>query len=274
MPIVRVNDLDLFYQDDDFADPWIPHETVFIQHGFGRNGNFFRAWVPWFARQYRVTRMDLRGCGQSGDPGPDHRYSLDGFLADFTGFLEALQIDRVHYVGESLGGIIGAAAAARHPERFQSLTLISTPVRVNENSRATFAVGYPSWQEALRSLGMKGWWMRAREATGELTGNPATDDYWASEFARTPVHVAVAISEAVPGVSLADLLPQITVPTLILTPGGSAHTSRDEQAEIARLIPSAQQRVYEGANHSMYHLLPDLLSQDTLSFIRSVGSRP
>ena len=274
MPTVRVNEIDLFYQEDDFADPWIPHETVFIQHGFGRNGNFFRAWVPWFGRQYRVIRMDLRGCGRSGDPGPDYRYSLDGFLADFTGFLEALQVDRVHYVGESLGGIIGAAAAARHPERFQSLTLISTPVRVNENSRATFAVGYPSWQEALRSVGMKGWWMRAREATGELTGNPAIDDYWSIEFARTPVHVAVAISEAVPGVSLADLLPQITVPTLILTPGGSAHTSRDEQAEIARLIPSAQQRVYEGANHSMYHLLPDLLAQDTLSFIRSVGSGP
>lgn len=271
MPTVRVNNIDLFYQEDNYSDPWLPAETVFIQHGFGRNGNFFRAWVPWLARQYRVIRMDLRGCGRSGDPGPDYQYSLDGFLADFTGFLDALGVDRVHYVAESLGGIIGAAAAARHPDRFRSLTLISTPVHVNENSRQTFALGYPTWQEALRTLGMKGWWMRAREATGELTNDAAQDDYWSSEFARTPVHVAVAISQAVPGVNIAEFLPEIRVPTLMLTPGASAHTSAEEQAEIGRLIPGAVQRVYPGANHSMYHLLPDMLAVDTVSFIRAAA---
>lgn len=272
MPTVQVNGIDLFYQDDSYADPWQPHETIFVQHGFSRNGNFFRAWVPWLAREYRVIRMDLRGCGQSGDPGPDYQYSLDGFLADFFGFLDALGIDRVHYVAESLGGIIGAAAAARHPERFRSLTLISTPVRVNENSRGIFAVGYPTWQDALRELGMKGWWMKAREVTGELTGNPAADDYFATEFARTPVHVAIAISQAVPGVNIAEFLPQIQVPTLMLTPGDSPHTSAEEQAEISRLIPGAQQRIYPGATHSMYHLIPDQLAADTLGFIKSVGA--
>lgn len=271
MPTVPVGDTELFYQEDDFADPWVPHETVFLQHGFGRNSNFFRAWVPWLARQYRVIRMDLRGCGRSKDPGPDYQYTLEGFLNDFFGFLDALGIDRVHYLAESLGGIIGAAAAAERPERFKSLTLISTPVRVNENSRGIFAVGYPSWQAALQTLGMKGWWMKAREATGELTGDPAQDEYWSNEFARTPAHVAIAISRAVPGVTLADLLPRISVPTLMLSPSNSAHTSNEEQAEIARIVPGARQKVYPGANHSMYHLLPDRLAADTLAFLREVS---
>lgn len=272
MPRVKVGDADLFYQDDSFADPWQPHDTVVIQHGFSRNGNFFRAWVPWLSREYRVLRMDLRGCGQSGDPGPDYQYTLDGFLQDFFGFLDAREIEKVHYVGESLGGIIGAAAAAERPERFHSLTLISTPVRVNENSRSIFAVGYPTWQDALRELGMKRWWMKAREATGELTGDPAKDDYFASEFARTPVHVAVAISRAVPGVTIRDYLPRISVPVLMLSPESSAHSSADEQAEIARLIPGVRQITYPGANHSMYHLIPDVLAWDTLQFIRSVAA--
>src|SRR4030067_2517101 len=122
MPTVRVADVDLFYQADDFAAPGVQHDTVFIQHGYGRNSNFFRGWVPWLAREYRVVRMDLRGCGRSADPGPDYRYSLDGFLGDFIGFLNALEIDQVHYIGESLGGISGGAAAALYPQRFKSLT--------------------------------------------------------------------------------------------------------------------------------------------------------
>ena len=106
MPAVKAGDIDLFYQDDDFADPWVKHDTVFIQHGFGRNSNFFRGWVPWLARHYRVIRMDLRGHAGSGDPGPDYRFSADGFLRDFIGFLDVLKIDKVHYIGESLGGLI------------------------------------------------------------------------------------------------------------------------------------------------------------------------
>ncbi len=82
MPTVRVGDIDLYYQDHDFADPWTEHETVFMGHGFGRNSNFFRGWVPWLAREYRVIRMDTRGCGRSGDPGPDYRFTVDDLLHD------------------------------------------------------------------------------------------------------------------------------------------------------------------------------------------------
>jgi 3-oxoadipate enol-lactonase len=271
MPTVHVGDIDLFYQDDDFADPWAAHDTVFLQHGLGRNSNFWRAWVPWLARDYRVLRMDLRGFDRSGDPGPDYRYSAQGLLDDFVGFLDACEIERVHYIGESAGGIIGAAAAARYPERFRSLTLVSTPVRVKpEATGKVLALDFPSWQDAMLSLGMKEWWLRTRAALGELTGDPARDEYYADECARTPVHIVVAFSLFAPTVSLATILPEIAAPTLMLTPGSSAHTSREEQDSIARSIPNVRQRVYEGAKHGMFYLMPDLLAQDTLAFLRSL----
>jgi 3-oxoadipate enol-lactonase len=70
MPLLRSCASDLFYRDDDFADPWQAHDVVMLQHGFGRSGNMYHGWVPHLSRDFRVLRMDLRGTGQSADPGP------------------------------------------------------------------------------------------------------------------------------------------------------------------------------------------------------------
>jgi pimeloyl-ACP methyl ester carboxylesterase len=58
--------------------------------------------VPLLARHYRVIRRDMRGHGQSADPGLNHAWPAEELLTDIKGFLDALNLDRVHYVGESM----------------------------------------------------------------------------------------------------------------------------------------------------------------------------
>src|SRR5947208_2188933 len=123
MPTVNVNGNDLFYADDDFAEPWRPHDAILMQHYILGNHTEYRAWVPILAREFRVIRMDRRGNGYSAKPPPGYQYTLEDLLADFVGFLDALGLERVHYIGQSLGGVLGAAFAARHPERVKSLVL-------------------------------------------------------------------------------------------------------------------------------------------------------
>lgn len=271
MPTAKVGDAVLYYQDDDFADPWVRHDAVFIQHGFGRNSNFFRAWVPWLSRHLRVIRMDLRGHAGSADPGPEYRFTDQGFHRDFLGLLDELRLDKVHYIGESLGGIIGATAAAQHPQRFRSLTLVSTPMQIPDNSRRlALSLGYSSWGDAILKLGMRQWWMTMRNSTGELTGNAAMDEYFAGEFARTPAHIGYALTLLPRSLDLAEILAKIPIPTLLLVPGGGTKTPQEVQAEMARSIPNCRMKIYEGAKHSMYHLTPDPLAQDALAFIRSL----
>ena len=269
MPKIRVLDTELFYQDDDFADAWAPHDTVFMQHGLCRNSNFWRPWVPTLAREFRVVRMDARGCGQSADPGPGQEYTTEGWVKDFIGFLDAMDIEKVHYVGESVGGIIGAASAAAHPERFHSLTLCSTPIHIGGDTDARLSFGYANQTEAFKNMGLKAWWMGSKGTSGQLAKDPRQDDYLSDEFARTPVHVAGAIARWVVTASLADLLPLIKVPTLVLSPGASPITSEDQQKHFASLIPTAQQKVFPGAAHGMYYQIPDIVAKDTLEFIRS-----
>ncbi len=268
---VEINGFTAFYQDDDFSDPWRPRETVMLQHGYCRNGNFYRAWVPHLARERRVVRMDMRGMGRSSDPGPDYAYSLDGLAADAIAFLDALGIERVHYVGESLGALTGVAAAATYPERFASLTLVGAPLAIQPRTSTAMATGYPTWVEAIETLGMHGHWLETRKALNEFSDDPPKNAYFAGEFARTPVHVATALARVIPGASIAEYAPRVTAPVLLIAPAQSTHTDAAQQSELERLMPHAQLWVYPAPYHGIYYLNPDDLAERTQAFLREVS---
>ncbi|HVA39921.1 MAG TPA: alpha/beta fold hydrolase, partial [Candidatus Binataceae bacterium] len=90
MPKVKANNYEMHYEVDDFTDPWKPADTVWIQHGYGRSSKFWYHWVPPLAGQYRVVRRDMRGHGQSADPGAEYKWTVDALLEDMKGFLDAL----------------------------------------------------------------------------------------------------------------------------------------------------------------------------------------
>jgi pimeloyl-ACP methyl ester carboxylesterase len=149
MPNVIANNDEMHYELDDFTDPWTSAETIVIQHGLGRNARFWYHWVPLLARHYRVIRRDMRGHGQSADPGPSHAWSVEELLTDMKGFLDALNLDRVHYVGESIGGLLDIACTVRWPERFKSLTLCAGASKIPPSVQRHFAVGYADRHAAL-----------------------------------------------------------------------------------------------------------------------------
>ena len=57
MPHARIGDIDIHYEVSDYTDPWLESETVLLHHGFARNLEFWREWVPLLARDYRVVRF-------------------------------------------------------------------------------------------------------------------------------------------------------------------------------------------------------------------------
>src|SRR5436853_122034 len=108
MPRAKVNGFRMHYVLDDFTDPWLPHETVLMHHGFMRSYRWFYGWVPTIARHYRVVRPDARGHGASEAPGWDFEWSLEGLADDVLGLIDHLGLEKVHYIGESFGGLVGA----------------------------------------------------------------------------------------------------------------------------------------------------------------------
>ena len=62
---------------DDFLWPWDRAVPVVMLHGFARNADFWRRWVPYAAESHRVYRPDLRGFGRSDLPPEGYQYRLE-----------------------------------------------------------------------------------------------------------------------------------------------------------------------------------------------------
>jgi pimeloyl-ACP methyl ester carboxylesterase len=265
MPHIRTGDFDCWYVEDCFAEPWREPDAILIQPGFGRNGEYWRSWVPDLARDHRVVRRDMRAHGGSSPGPPGHEWSVEGLADDVVALLDALGLERVHYVGESVGGITGIVLGARHPGRFSSITLVQTPVRLGRGLQDMMRDGYPTWSDALRDLGAGGWVTRNMPA-----GSPRTA--WEREqWDRCDLDALTRLADATLHVDVESYLPEVRVPTLVLAPAESALTSLADQFRIRTAIPDAQIEVFEGRGHNIYLEEPRRCTRRIRRFLQGLG---
>jgi 2-hydroxy-6-oxo-octa-2,4-dienoate hydrolase len=104
-----------------------PGETpVVLVHGSGPGVTAYANWrltIPALAEHHRVLAPDMAGFGFSEKPGD---YGMDGWVRQLVGFLDALDLDQVHLVGNSFGGGLALAVAAQHPHRVDRLVLMGS----------------------------------------------------------------------------------------------------------------------------------------------------
>src|SRR5580704_12918754 len=99
----------------------------------------------------------MRGHGQSSAPPPDHKWSLNELAEDMLAFMDAVGLERVHYLGESIGGIVGILFATRWPERFKSLTICNSPTALRRPEGQASSGTRGSVSKALATEGSRGW---------------------------------------------------------------------------------------------------------------------
>lgn len=118
MPIARVNGVELFYEERGAGVP------IVFSHGLLWSGRMFEAQVAALADRYRCITYDHRGQGRS--PRSPARYDMDDLTADAAALIESLGAAPCHFVGLSMGGMVGLRLALRRPELLRSLTLIES----------------------------------------------------------------------------------------------------------------------------------------------------
>lgn len=258
----------LHYVIDDYTDEWKNAPTIVLQHGFGRSGRFWRSWVPYLSRFYRILRADLRGLGSSPvDFDPAQGITIEDYIGDLVDLVDHLELPSVHYCGESFGGILGMVLAAEHPDRVRTLSLVSSPVSLHEQHQQTFAVGYASREDALRSMGARAW---AAATNGTTRFPPETDprllDWYADEMGRNDVEVMCALYRLLRNASAESFLPRIEAPVLGLYPASGPITSEEQVAALLQGIPHMQLVRLPTRFHSVLTLLPATCAQHVLHF--------
>jgi len=269
MPLLRrTADLSIHYTVDDFTDPWADRPCLILQHGNGRSGRFWYRWVPFLARHYKVVRPDMRGLGQStGRLDPERDISLDALLGDLTALLDHLGAERVHFCGESMGGILGLALAARHPERVRSLSLVATPVFIEDAMKERYALGHGSRIEAMQEMGIREW----VAATTRGTRIPADEEpdlfaWYVDEFAKGDPDVQVAMSQLVNAADASAFLPAVQAPVLGLYPTGGQITSAAQEARLREGLREFELIHLPTPFHMVHLLYPEFCTREVLRF--------
>jgi pimeloyl-ACP methyl ester carboxylesterase len=255
MANVEANGTRLHYVVDDHTPPWRSDvETLYIQHGAGRTLRFWNHWVPPLSARMRVLRRDLRGHGESQVPPPGHAFSLEELVDDTLAFLDALGLEQVHYLGESISGVTGILAAARAPERFASLTICGAAPTVGGRETNALAGGARDLGELLEREGTAGW-VRDVLFPGSIISPGASDaqrDWVVAEYGSTPVHVLQGITGRLSALDLLPVLPTIAVPSLVLAPASSSISPLSGQVAMREAIPDARLAVVESPSHEIY----------------------
>jgi pimeloyl-ACP methyl ester carboxylesterase len=99
-------------------------EPVVLLHGLGATKTEFLPTVPALAPDFRTIAIDLPGFGDSDKPFPA-RYDARFFARWVEALLDALELDRAHLLGHSMGGRVALELGMRHPERLRRLVLMT-----------------------------------------------------------------------------------------------------------------------------------------------------
>lgn len=131
-------------------------DPLILLHGSGPGVTAYANWrgvIPDFAKNFRCYAPDTLGFGYTDFPSDIHGFSMDRWMAHLTGFMDALGIKRAHFIGNSYGGALTLALAARHPERVARIVLMGAaglPFPLTDGLAKVW--GYQPSLDAMRDL--------------------------------------------------------------------------------------------------------------------------
>ena len=266
MPFARIDDtLEMYYEDDDFTDPWRRSETVVLHHGNAKNARLWYAWVPLLARQYRVIRLEARGFGRSTVPPEGYSWSLSSFAADLRGLLDHLELERVHLIGETVGGTISLQFASEYPERLHSVTTCTSPYKF---------VGNPTYLDSynlVRDEGVEAWVRRTadrRLETGEA--DAGHQEWYMGQMAQTQARVVMETLAYLSQQDLTETLQRIETPALVLASEQNARDNPDRTSGMVSLLANGRLGVLPGTSGYVQHSAPERCVQAWMEFARSL----
>lgn len=219
--------------------------VVTLSHALGATLALWDEHVPALTSRFRVLRYDVRGHGGSEVPaGP---YTLEQMADDAHALLGTLGLPRTHFVGMSMGGLIGMVLALRHPEAVASLVLCDTTACYGEALR-------PMWEERIRVAETGGMTEDLIERTMAIWFTPGYDparvERVRAMLRRTSPAAYAAAIRAIGFVDLRPRLGAIRCPTLVVVGGDDPGTTPAMARDIAGRIPGARLEVLPGARHA------------------------
>ena len=237
---IKTNGIDLNYVVEG-SGPWLV-----MSHSLACNLTMWDEQAAALRRNFKVLRFDTRGHGKSD--APSEEYTLDMLADDVHGLLQALGIDHCHWVGLSMGGMIGQTFALKFQDMFSSMVLADTTSRYGSET-------LPLWQSRIKTAQSQG--MEAlidstleRWLTEPFRKNhPEVTARVSAMIRATPIPGYVGCCSAISQINVTERLKEIKCPTLVIVGEKDAGTPVAVSREIHAALPGSELVVIPSASH-------------------------
>ena len=238
---------------------------LILIHGIGASRHSWDGLIRELRADFRCISYDLRGHGLS--PRPEPPYTLDDLVADLEALRRELHVERAHFAGHSLGGMIGPAYAHRYPDRVLSLGLYSTAAfRTDEDAAKVRGV-----VAAMRAQGvapvletLKDRWFTPEFALR----SPEVIRRRMQQVIDTDRDVFLSVFDIYAETEMAPWIATVRQPSLVLTGENDAGCSPRLNRQIAAAMPNAELVLLPALRHAILLEAPQAVAPPVREFLR------
>ena len=243
--------------------PWLT-----MSHSLACNLHMWDEEAKRLSKRYKVLRYDTRGHGASSAPAG--AYTLELLADDLHGLLRALGVQSTHFVGLSMGGMIGQTFALKYPGVFKSLALCDTSSRYPAEAAGLWADRIKTVQaqgmEPLVEPTLARWLTESfRKSNAGVVAKVA------AMIRSTPVPGYVGCCNAIPKINLTDKLGEIRCPTVVIVGKDDAGTPVSMAQDIHQAIPGSELVVIDSAAHLSNLEQPEAFNRALAAFLDKVA---
>jgi 3-oxoadipate enol-lactonase len=238
--------------------------VVTLSHSLATDLSMWDPQMKALTARYRVLRYDTRGHG--GTDAPAGAYTLDQLADDAQALLKALGVAKTHWIGLSMGGMIGQTLALKSPDLFLSLSLCDTSSRVPAEAK-------PLWADRIKTAQTQGMEPLVEGTIGRWFTAPFREqhkdvvDPVRAMIRRTPPQGYAGCFAAISALDLTDRLPAIKIPTLVVVGEEDQGTPVAASQAIQAKIAGSQLEILKSAAHLANMEQPEAFTKALTTFL-------
>jgi 3-oxoadipate enol-lactonase len=243
--------------------------VVALSHSLASSLIMWEPQMNALRADFQVLRYDIRGHGKT--EAPKGAYTMEMLAEDAVALLDGLKIDVVHWVGLSMGGMIGQALALNHSSRLRSLALCDTGAIIPREGQAM-------WEERIgtaRNQGMAALVdirMERSFSPSFLQQSLPIVGRIREQCLATSVDGFIGCAEAIRKLNYLDRLREIKLPTLILVGADDPGTPLAASQAMHERIKNSKLIILPKARHLSNIEAAEEFTQALLQFLKSVSA--
>jgi aminoacrylate hydrolase len=247
--------------------------TIVMSAGLGGLGAFWWPETAALADRYHVIAYDHRGTGANAGPLPEP-YAISSMADDVFAIVDDAGVDRFHFMGHALGGLVGIEAALREPARVASLVLVNAWDRVSSHTRRCFAARLALLERAGPEAYVRAQpiflypvaWLARHEERVAKEEDHGIANFQGAEVLKQRIGALLAFDAS-------ERLSDIRVPTFVAVARDDVLVPYTCSESMAAGIPGAKLWLASEGGHASSVTHPETFNAEIIGFLANPGRR-